>query len=234
MNVSGNIRYVMIYDLKGNTIIKRKMDGVTDFLTEEENKIALKHTIDSWNFRNSISEKIGDAKYTLQVYENLLRVLFPFGKDMLLVVSLDNTGNPHDIITRIQTILSGHPQIDNSDYDFQDSLKQSFKYWSVIDEDSAINCFLVWKKILKDNSELLKNQIMMINNKKQNAEEPIMKFLERWSQAIEEPNYDAAKLSMQKWEEMWKTTINDNALLYAKILKILEKSWENIQNKNIE
>ena len=60
MHVSGNIRYVMIYDLKGNRIIKRKMDGVTDLLTEEENKTALKQTIKSWNFRNSLLEKIGN------------------------------------------------------------------------------------------------------------------------------------------------------------------------------
>ncbi|MDH3618075.1 MAG: hypothetical protein OES14_05840 [Nitrosopumilus sp.] len=109
MNVSGNVRYVMIYDLKGNSIIKRKMDGVTDLLTEKENKIALKHTLESWNFRNAVSEKIGEAKYTLQVYENLLRVIFPFGQEMLLIVTLDNEGNPNNIIERIQTILSGNP-----------------------------------------------------------------------------------------------------------------------------
>lgn len=109
MNVSGNIRYAMIYDLKGNIILKRKMDGVSELLTEKENKIALKHTIDSWTFRNSLSEKIGNARYTLQVYDNLMRALFPFGKDMLLVVTLDNAGNPNNIIERIQKVLSGNP-----------------------------------------------------------------------------------------------------------------------------
>ncbi|MDH5697300.1 MAG: hypothetical protein OEY54_02090 [Nitrosopumilus sp.] len=108
MNVSGNIRYVMIYDLKGNVIHKRKMDGVEDLLTEKENKIALKHTIESWNFRNTISEKIGKSSYTLQVYDNLMRCIFPFGEEMLLIVTLNNLGGPNDIIHRIQTILSGH------------------------------------------------------------------------------------------------------------------------------
>ena len=107
MHISGNIRYVMVYDLKGNVIHKRTMDGVTDLLTEKENKIALRHTIESWNFRNSVSEKIGNANYTLQVYDNLMRVIFPFGNRMLLVVTLDNKGGPDDIIQRIQTILSG-------------------------------------------------------------------------------------------------------------------------------
>lgn len=107
MHVSGNVRYVMIYDLQGNRIYKRKMDGVTDLLTEEQNKIALKHTIESWNFRNTLSEKIGNQKYTLQVYENLMRVILPFGEGMLLIVTLDNTGAPYNIIERIQSILTG-------------------------------------------------------------------------------------------------------------------------------
>ena len=107
LNVSGNIRHVLVYDLKGNNIIKRKMDGIADLLTEEENKIAIKHTIESWNFRDSVSEKIGNTNYTLQVYDNLIRAIFPFGS-MLLVVSLDNTGKPNKIIDRIQTILSGN------------------------------------------------------------------------------------------------------------------------------
>ena len=108
MHVSGNIRCVVIYDMKGNTILKRKMDGIADLLTEEENKIAIKHTIESWNFRNSVSEKIGNAKYTLQVYDNLMRIIFPFDSQMLLIVTLDNAGRPNEIIDRIRTILSGN------------------------------------------------------------------------------------------------------------------------------
>ena len=107
MKISKLIRYVMIYDLNGNTIFKQKMDGVTDLLTEEENKKALKHTIDSWNFRNSVSEKIGMPHYSLQVYDNLIRTIFPFGDNLLLTVTLDNVCVPYDIIDRIQAILSG-------------------------------------------------------------------------------------------------------------------------------
>ncbi len=83
------------------------VNGITDHLTENENKIALKHTIESWNFRNSLSEKIGNANYTLQVYDNLMRCVFPFGDEMLLVITLDNSGKPDNIIQRIQRILSG-------------------------------------------------------------------------------------------------------------------------------
>ena len=58
MNISGNIRYVMVYDLQGNAIHKRIMDGITDHLTERENIIALKHTIESWNFRIHFQKKL--------------------------------------------------------------------------------------------------------------------------------------------------------------------------------
>jgi len=109
MNMSEHVRYVSIYDLKGNIMYKQKMDGVTDLLTEEENKIALKHTIDSWNFRNTVSEKIGNAEFTIQVYEKLLRVIFPFDDKMLLIVTLDNAERPNYVIERIQTILRGNP-----------------------------------------------------------------------------------------------------------------------------
>ena len=109
MNISTHMRYVMIYDLKGDIMYKRKKAGVVDLLTEKQNKIALNHTIDSWNFRNSLSEQIGDAKYTLQVYENLVRVIFPFGKEMLLVVTLDNDeSSQNHIVERVQKILSGN------------------------------------------------------------------------------------------------------------------------------
>ncbi|MDX1373658.1 MAG: hypothetical protein R3321_14390 [Nitrososphaeraceae archaeon] len=116
MRVSDNIRYVMIYDLKGNNILKLKMDGVTDLLTEDENKIALRHTIDSWNFRITLSEKIGNVNYVLQVYDNLIRAIFPFGNKMLLVVTLDNENNPNNIVKRIQTILSGNPAVTSSQF----------------------------------------------------------------------------------------------------------------------
>jgi len=109
MSMSEHIRYVSIYDLKGNAVYKQKMDGVVDLLTEEENKIAIKHTIDSWNFRKSVAEKIGNAEFTIQVFKKLIRVIFPFEDKLLLIVTLDNEERPNYVIERIQTILFGGP-----------------------------------------------------------------------------------------------------------------------------
>jgi hydrogenase maturation factor len=115
-----------------------------------------------------------------------------------------------------------------------DSLQQSFEYWSMIDEDSRINCLLVWKKILKDNSQILKNQTVLINNIKQDTENQVQQFLESWSHAIEESDFEAAKKSMQKWQDLFENLTNENVKIYAKVLETLETSWENIQSKNID
>jgi hypothetical protein len=108
MKVSKHLRYVKIYDLKGNNLYNRKMEGVVDLLTAEQNKIAINHTIESWNFRNTLAEKIGKPRYTMQVFENLRRVLFPFGKNMILIVTFDNASGQQNVIERIQKILSGN------------------------------------------------------------------------------------------------------------------------------
>lgn len=115
-----------------------------------------------------------------------------------------------------------------------DALKKSFDYWSKIDEDSLLNCFLVWKKILKDNSEFLKNQTILINDIKQNAEIQVEQFLESWSLAIEEPHFDAAKNSILKWKDFLENTSKENARIYTKVLELLETSWKNVQSRNIE
>ena len=113
-------------------------------------------------------------------------------------------------------------------------MKKSFEYWNRIDDDSPINCILIWKKILKTNPEILKNEIILKNNIKENIEDRIEKFLELWSHAIQQPNFEVAKKSMHEWQEFWKNMTDENFEFYTKILEILESSWENIQSKNIE
>ena len=121
-----------------------------------------------------------------------------------------------------------------SNQNLLDSLKKSFEYWSNIDEDSLLNCLLVWKKILRENSEFLKNQTILINNRKQDAEGQVEQFLESWSHAIEEPDFEAAKQSIQKWKDFLENTTEENSKIYTKVLELLETSWENMQSKNIE
>ena len=114
------------------------------------------------------------------------------------------------------------------------SLQKSFEYWSWVDEDSRIECFPIWKKILSANSEIIKNQAMWTDGVKQDTEKYVHQFLESWSKAIEEPDFEAAKKSIQKWQEISKKTIDKDVEILIKVLELVETNWKDIQNKNIE
>ena len=118
--------------------------------------------------------------------------------------------------------------------ELSDVLKKSFDYWSGIDEDSRIECLLVWKKILNDNSEFLKNQTILINESNLDAKNQIEEFLESWSQAIEAPDLEKAKTMIREWTEFLENTTEENQKIFTKVLELLETSWENMQSKNIE
>ncbi|MDH3339919.1 MAG: hypothetical protein OEL84_01390 [Nitrosopumilus sp.] len=77
-----------------------------------------------------------------------------------------------------------------------ESLQKSFDYWSWVDEDSRIECLPIWKKFLSTNSEIIRNHTIIIDGIKQDTEKYVHQFLESWSKAIEEPDFDSAKRSM--------------------------------------
>ena len=115
-----------------------------------------------------------------------------------------------------------------------ESLQKSFDYWSWVDEDSRIECFPIWKKILSDNSDIIKNQVIWADGIKQDTKKYVHQFLESWSKAIEEPNFESAKKSMQKWQEFWEDMTDENVKTLVKILEALETNWKDTQNKSIE
>ncbi len=114
IEVDEHVRFAIVCDMYGEILCKRKRVGVTDFLTEKENKAALQNTINSWMFRTSLADKIGHTQYTLAVYDNLRRVVIPLGKEHLLVVTFDNMGGQKDIVMRIFAIIKGDYTIPRS------------------------------------------------------------------------------------------------------------------------
>ena len=114
-----------------------------------------------------------------------------------------------------------------------DVLKKSYDYWSGVDEDS-LECLFIWKKIIKEKPEFLKNHTLKINDIEQDVEIEIDQFLEAWSHAIEEPDFEAAKNSIKKWMKFFENTTEANVEIFEKTLELLENYWNNLQSKNIE
>ena len=107
MNSDEYIRYATICDMDANVLANKKRDGVTNYISEEKTKESLVRAVDSWKFRNNLSEKIGKGHYVLAVYDNLRRFTMPVGDKHLLLLTLDNQGGQMNIINKITGILSG-------------------------------------------------------------------------------------------------------------------------------
>ena len=119
--------------------------------------------------------------------------------------------------------------------DLVDVMRHSFEFWHKNYVDAPLNYTLVWKKALKSNSEILtKIEKTWQNTIKQSTEIQMEQFLEYWSQAIRRPSFELAKKPIQKWQEFWESTTDEQFRIYAEVLKMLESYWKNEQNKSIE
>ena len=116
-----------------------------------------------------------------------------------------------------------------------ETMRKSFEFWHKTFEDSPINILLVWKKATESNFEIIKKiSEIWKDNKNQNVKIPMMEFLEFWSNATREPDFEKAKKSLQEWQKFWKNTTDDQFKTYVKILEMLETYWKNEQSKAIE
>ena len=119
--------------------------------------------------------------------------------------------------------------------DLVDVMKNSFEFWHKNYIDAPLNYTLVWKKALESNSEILKQiEKAWRNTIKQNTEIQMEQFLDYWSQAIRKSNFELAKKPIQQWQEFWENTTDEQFKIYAKVLKMLESYWKDIQSKSIE
>ena len=122
-----------------------------------------------------------------------------------------------------------------SSNDLVDVMKNSFEFWHKNYIDAPLNYTLVWKKALDSNSEILKQiEKAWRDTIKQSTEIQMDQFLDYWSQAIRKSNFELAKKPIQEWQEFWENTTDEQFKIYAKVLKMLESYWKDIQSKSIE
>ena len=116
-----------------------------------------------------------------------------------------------------------------------ETMRQSFEFWHKTFEESPINISLVWKKATESNFEIMKKiEEGWRANTNQNANIPITHFLQFWSIAIRESNFEKAKNEMQECQELWKNITDVQFEIYVEVLNLLETYWKKIQDKAIE
>ena len=82
-------RYTAICDHEGNILGSSKRDGVNQILSAEETHKSLKRAVDSWHSRDELSEKLGNGRFAVVGYDNIVRITIPLKNERLLLVTLD-------------------------------------------------------------------------------------------------------------------------------------------------
>ena len=119
--------------------------------------------------------------------------------------------------------------------DLVDTLKHSFEFWHKNYINAPLNYLLIWKKALDSNSAISKIiEKTWGSTIKQSTEIQMEQFLECWSQAIRQSNFELAKKPIQEWQAFWENTTDEQFRISAEVLRVLESYWKNEQSKSIE
>ncbi|WP_067959272.1 hypothetical protein [Nitrosopumilus sp. Nsub] len=99
-------RIAIICDHDGNILWNSVRDNTTSFLSIDETKESLKRSIDSWDERDKLSNKIGNGKYAIVAYDKIKRITVPLPNNHLLFVSLEGEefGNIKNIMTIVDWV----------------------------------------------------------------------------------------------------------------------------------
>lgn len=99
-------RIAIICDQNGNILWNSIRDDTNSYLTVEETKESLKRSIESWNKRDNLSEKIGKGKYAIVAYDKIKRITVPLPNNHLLFVSLEGeeSGNIKNIMSIVNWV----------------------------------------------------------------------------------------------------------------------------------
>lgn len=114
---------------------------------------------------------------------------------------------------------------------FYENMKKSYGFWHQIYVDSPVNISLIWKKISESNSEIISEISNVLKDNSKKTETDFQQFLESWSYSIRENNFEKAINSTSKY---WINVSDSQTKFYSEIIKMLEKYWRDIQDKNIE
>jgi len=97
MRIDPKIRFATIFDMDGKVLYSAHRDGVTNLLSQEENKKSLDLAVNAWKARTEFAKKIGKGMYVLAAYEKIKRITMPLDDEHLLYITMETNAN-HDYI----------------------------------------------------------------------------------------------------------------------------------------
>jgi hypothetical protein len=106
MNLDKDIRFVGILGKNGTLLAGGFMEGVEPFLTPTEAKMSLHYASQRWEGRKNLSHRIGNAKYSMTVYEKIKQFSFPITNNDILLISSGKDVEDEKIIKNVMDLIN--------------------------------------------------------------------------------------------------------------------------------
>ncbi len=106
------VRFTAICLNFGTITDKAQRDGVSLLLSERDTEKLVGEAIHSWQTRRKFSQKIGEGRYAMAVYDKIIRMTIPLNEFQILLVTLDNTLETPKLIDNIKKILQASTSVE--------------------------------------------------------------------------------------------------------------------------
>jgi hypothetical protein len=103
VNMNDEIRFASVCDKEGNIISSQHRHSEENLLTLEETHESLRHSLERWDERDRLQEKIGPGRYAVVSYEKIKRITIPLKSGNLLFFSIE--GNSDNFINDIMKLI---------------------------------------------------------------------------------------------------------------------------------
>jgi hypothetical protein len=113
LNLNKSIGWIGLTNKIGVQLIEKYREGLSVFLTKEENEEYASHTITRHKKRAKFEPKIGALDYALVKYEKVIRAIIPITNDYYLLIALDVEEKDFDriIMEKIIPFIEGEKHI---------------------------------------------------------------------------------------------------------------------------
>lgn len=106
-NANDKIRFASVCDSKGNIISSQHRHSEENLLTLEETHKSLRHSLERWDERDRLEEKIGRGRYVVASYQKIKRVTIPLKSGNLLFFSIEGESDNfiNDIMKLVEELM---------------------------------------------------------------------------------------------------------------------------------
>lgn len=105
LELDPKIRFATIFNTKGKIIQSGHREGVTSLLDKKESKKSINEILHSHEIHHKLAKKYGKEKYTIGVYDKIVRIIVPLDKNHILYVTCDNDIDHFIIIKELTKLI---------------------------------------------------------------------------------------------------------------------------------